>query len=705
MTQRARRRHRRSRRSARNKILLGVGVFATLVALLIASVAAWVLSVAASAPSIGELQPIDKGETSVVYAADGSRLGFIQSDDIRQPVPLDRMPQRLQDATVAIEDENFYEHSGIDLGAIVRAAVKNLEAGEAIQGGSTITQQLVRNLYISDPEDTLERKIREAKLAEELEDEHSKEWILEQYLNTASYGTIDGRTAVGVEAAAQMYFSKPASELDLPESALLAGLPQAPSAYNPLQNPDGALGRRNEVLQAMEEQGYISHRQYEQALQADLGLARGYLYTTIREPYFFSYVEQELIERYGVNTVRKGGLEVYTTINPRLQAAANASIANHDYGGPARALVSTDVSNGHILAMASSQQFADSQFNLAAQGLRQPGSAFKTFVLTAGIEQGMDPASTYYDSSSPKTLKLPFGQTWTVNNSEGTGSGTTSVANATTHSINVVFAQLDLDVGPENVTETARNMGITAPLNDYPAEGIGGLEQGVSPLEMSNAYATLAAGGVHRPPTAISRVEFPSGEVDVAEEGEQRRAFSDGVAYEVTDVLKSVVTSGTGTAANYGCPIAGKTGTTEENSDAWFAGYSPEISTAVWVGYPNARISLGSSGFGGTLAAPIWHDYMVVAAGDSCEDFPRPENPADLSAFYGKHTVSYDPSPIYVPDGTAKPGDTDRKRYQEDYYAPSPDEEPAPSPDSGDDQTSPGNGNGKGQGGGTGGAG
>jgi penicillin-binding protein 1A len=700
MTHRARRRHRRSRGSVRGKVLLGFGIFGALVALLVASVAIWVLSVAASTPSIDTLKPIDKGETSVVYAADGTRLGYIQSDDVREPVSLSRIPENLQEATIAIEDENFYEHSGVDLGAIVRAAFKNLEAGEAIQGGSTITQQLVRNLYISDPEDTLERKIREATLAEELEDEHSKEWILQQYLNTASYGTIDGRTAVGVEAASQTYFSRSAGELDLARAALLAGLPQAPSEYNPLQNPEGALERRNEVLQAMVEQGYVSQRQYEEALQADLGLDRGYRYTTIREPYFFSYVEQELIERYGINTVRKGGLEVYTTINPRLQAAANQAIANHDYGGPARALVSTDVDTGQIVAMASSQQFSDSQFNLAAQGLRQPGSAFKTFVLSTAVDQGIDPQSTYYDSSSPKTLRLPYGQTWTVNNSEGTGTGTTSVASATTHSVNVVYAQLDLDVGPESVTETARAMGITAPLHDYPAEGIGGLERGVSPLEMSNAYATLASGGIHYPPTAISRVVFPNGQEDVPEDSDERRAFSDGVAYEVTSILKSVVTSGTGTAANYGCPVAGKTGTTEENSDAWFVGYSPDVSTAVWVGYPNARISLGSSGFGGTLAAPIWHDYMMVAASDRCEDFPRPEHPAELSSYFGKHTSSYQryQSPAYITPGTdgTKPRSSSGDQFPDSYTIP---DTTSPSPDDGGTDA-PGNSDGHGHGGG-----
>jgi penicillin-binding protein 1A len=284
MTQRARKRLRRSRGSAGKKILLAFGVLVAILGLGLASIGAWVLNVAASAPSIDELRPIDKGSISVILAADGSRLGYIRSDDIREPVSIEEIPSALEQATVAIEDENFREHDGVDYGAIIRAAVENVEAGEIRQGGSTITQQLVRNLYIADPEDTLERKIREAKLAQELEDERSKRWILEQYLNTASYGTVEGRTAIGVEAAARMYFSRPVDELNVPQAALLAGLPQAPSEYNPLLNPDGARERRNRVLQAMFDQGYLTAGEYENALQSGLDLKRGYRYTTVREP-------------------------------------------------------------------------------------------------------------------------------------------------------------------------------------------------------------------------------------------------------------------------------------------------------------------------------------------------------------------------------------------------------------------------------------
>ena len=698
MTQRARRRHGRSRGSVGKKLLVGLAVLVAVLGIAAASAGLWVLNVRAGAPSVDTLKPIDKGESSEVLAADGTRLGYIQSDAIREEVRLKQIPKRLQDATIAIEDENFYEHEGVDYSAVVRAAVRNIEAGEVRQGGSTITQQLVRNLYIANPEETLERKIEEAKMAEEYEQEFSKKRILEEYLNTASYGTNNGRTAVGVEAAAQVYFNKSVEDITLGEAALLAGLPQAPSQYNPFQSEEQARERRNQVLQAMHKEGMIDDAKYADALQQGLSLERGYRYETIREPYFFDYVEQELIDRYGVNTVRQGGLKVHTTIDPALQEAARAAIeARQTTGGPASALVATDVTSGQILAMASSGSYESNQFNLAAQGLRQPGSAFKTFVLTAAVEQGIDPDTTYYNGASPITLEIPNGGgSWTVNNSGGSG-GSMSLRSGTVNSVNTVFAQLDLDVGPESVTATARKMGITAPLGSYPAEGIGGLEYGVSPLEMSNAYGTLASGGIRYPPTAISKVEFPDGEVDAPQRDDQERVFSDGVAYEVTDVLKDVVSSGTGTSANYGCPTAGKTGTTELNSDAWFVGYTPKISTAVWVGYPDERISLGSAGFGGTLAAPIWNDFMSTVSAGYCDDFPAPENPADLTAGSGTYTASQSDDEDYqqydtttpvtptTPDDTTEdvPSDDTGGDFDPDLYAPGAGQQPAPMPDGG----------------------
>jgi penicillin-binding protein 1A len=673
-------------------------VVASALALGVLSFGLWVLSVAAEAPSLEDAKPEDKGSNSVVFAADGSRLGYIQSDVIRTPVGLKQIPQEMLDATVAIEDERFYEHDGVDIEAIFRAAIENVEAGEAVQGGSTITQQLVRNLYIEDPEDTFERKIKEAAMAEELEDDHSKQWILEKYLNTASYGTVNGRTAVGVEGAAQTFFSKPAQELSLDEAALLAGLPQAPSQYNPLSNQDAAIQRRNQVLDAMLEQGYISAAEANKAKQDGLGLSPGDRYTEIREPFFFDYVEQELIERYGVLTVRQGGLKVYTSIDPGLQNEAKNAVAAQvaSLGGPSAAMVAIEPANGRIIAMASSGDYETQQYNLAAQGHRQPGSSFKPFVLATALEQGIDPDSTYYSGASPTTLDVD-GAPWTVNNAEGGGGGTMSLTSATTNSVNVVYAQLGLDVGPDNVAETAHDLGIRSPLDGWAAESIGGLRVGVSPLEMANAYATFASGGVYRPATAITRVEFQDGEEEVFEEPEGERVLDEGIAYEITRILKTVVTSGTGTSAGYGCPAAGKTGTTDDYTDAWFAGYTPRMSAAVWVGYPDARTSMGSGAFGGTYAAPIWNDFMSTAAGGYCGDFAQPDSLPELSAFYGEHAVSgsseYAPEDgsegTYVPTDPAVPDDTSdggveepegAQEFDPDLYAPGAGQEAAPAP-------------------------
>ncbi len=670
----------------------------------------WVISVAAEAPPIEELQPVDVGENSIIYAADGSRLGYIQSDTARTPVPLEKIPEELQEGTVAIEDERFYDHHGVDVEGVVRAAVSNLEAGEVKEGGSTITMQLARNLYITDPQRDLERKIKEARIAQELEDTHSKEWILEEYLNTASYGTVNGRTAVGVEAASRIYFSKPASELSPAQSALLAGIPQSPSLYNPLQNPRGALDRRNEVLDEMADQGYISEGEAARAKAEPLRTDPGNQYSRIREPYFFDYVEQQLIEEYGVNTVRQGGLKVYTTVFPELQEAARAAIENNLYyeDDPSAAVVSIDPNTGFVRAMASSGAYEDQQFNLAAQGHRQPGSAFKTFALTTAVDRSINPDTTYY-TSKPLDLDLPEWGHWEVATYGESYAGTVSLAQATLASDNTVYAQLALDLGPESVADMAKEMGITTRLDGIPAETLGGLRLGVSPFEMSNAYATLASGGMRNEPIAIKKVVFPDGNVDETGQPKRNRVFQDGVAAKVTEILSENVDGGTGTAAQTDCGYeAGKTGTTDDFNDAMFVGYTPQLSTAVWVGYPDELRSMtsvhGISVAGGTFPAQIWHDYMQVALherdvnkGEFCPPFPEPRDPVEWIPFHGSYTSgsSYSScgesgvtgsgssegsySCSSYSDSTYYPEDDGGGGY-EDAYAPGVGQKPAPEP-------------------------
>ncbi|MEX0972020.1 MAG: transglycosylase domain-containing protein [Solirubrobacterales bacterium] len=693
MTSRERRQRRRSHGASwKRKLTILVSAIAIALAVAGGVGASWAIDVYNSAPPLSSLKPVQKGRSSAIYAADGSLIGFISASNIRQPVRSRALPQNLKYATVAIEDRNFFEHGAIDPAGIVRAAWKNLQAGgKPVQGASTITQQLVRNLYIRDPAPTIERKLIEAHLAYEQEEKHSKQWILTAYLNSAPYGTVEGETAVGAEAAAQTYFGKPARELELTEAAMIAGLPQAPSEYNPLLDPRAALERRNQVLEAMEGQGYISEEEYEKAIGKGLGLSPGQKYRVIRDRLLFDLVQQELIDKYGLNTVRYGGLKAYTTIDPELQERAQEAVDScgvcYAGGGPAAGLASVDPSSGEIVALASTEGSEDeNEFNYAWQAHRQPGSAFKTFVLAAAIKQGIDPDSTYYDGTSPKTLDPPgAGPPWTVNNAEP-GGGTMSLASATWHSTNVVFAQLDLDVGPENVTQTARQMGIEAPLESVPAEALGGLSVGVTPLEMASAYATLASGGIHREATAIARVEFPSGEVDEPDPEAGERVLSEGEAFEVTRLLEGVITQGTGAGyTSIGCRAAGKTGTSEELSDAWFAGYTPRFSTAVWVGHPQSR---ASTGYGGTTAGPIWRSYMEAANSGECAEFEQPASLPELSGLdsdqttdsYGGEEEEFEEGEEGDEDGSAKGGGDRGDRGGEADSAPAPAPSPAPAP-------------------------
>jgi penicillin-binding protein 1A len=695
MTQRTRRRQRRRGGAGSKVLFVAIGVLAV-GAVAVVAIASWVLDVAAEAPSLAACKQVGRGGNSALYAADSSRLGAVKSDEARAPVAIGRVPKNLQLATVAIEDQRFYQHGGVDPEGILRAALKDLEAGEPVEGGSTITQQLVRNLCIRRPARNLERKIVEAKLAIEYSERHSKREILGQYLNTASYGTIEGSTAVGVGAAAKIYFSRPVWKLDLAQAALLAGLPQAPSEYNPILNPRAARERRDEVLGKMAKLGYVPRARARAARRRGLELNLSSGYFEHRQPYFFDYVENELIAKYGVDAVRKGGLKVYTTVDPTLQEVGlEAMRSTLPYSSdPSSALVSIDPRDGEIRAMVPSSDYASSQFNLAAQGRRQPGSTFKAFVLTTALKQGVDPYSTYY-TSKPLDLNLPEWGHWTVHTADQGYQGTVNLKQATVTSDNTVFAQLDLDVGPEAVAATAKSMGITTKLDGIPAEGIGGLRIGVSPLELADAYATLASGGIHHDPVAIRKVVFPGGRVERPEQAEPRRVISKAVAYQVTRLLHDNITEGTGTAAYTGCAgQAGKTGTTDNYTDAWFAGYQPNLATAVWVGYPQSNdVSMSSVHgiivFGGTFPAEIWHS-LYAGAGVPCEEFSAPAQKVSWAPFFGQFTAAASGAGGSAGaggggggaggGGSPPPGSGAVGGYNPDAYAPGVGQEPAPAP-------------------------
>jgi penicillin-binding protein 1A len=568
---------------------------------------------------LNTLRPVEIGANSFVYAYDGSLLGSIPAERNREPVSSSRMSKWLPRATIAIEDRRFWQHGAVDYVGIARAAWKDVSAGKVLEGGSTITQQLVRNLYTGQ-EKTFTRKIKEACLAIKLAQKRSKPWILNQYLNSVYYGN----HAYGVEAAAQTYFSKHASELTLLQAALLAGLPQAPSDYDPYHNPQAALDRRDEVLRSMLKNQSITPAQYNRAIRSNtLDLRAGRIYTSIKQPYFFSYVIDELDHAYGSNTVRQGGLKVYTTIDPRLQRLANKAIRDilPYKDDPASAIVSVEPGTGAIRAMTAVVRKRGNQFNLVAQSARQAGSTFKTFVLASAIERGIDPDSTYY-TSAPFTCSIgPWCQTpWQVHTYDNSYRGSISVTRGTLASDNAVYAQLTLDVGPRYVWQMAHRLGVhLSP--DKPVASIGLGSLAVSPLDMAAAYATFPAMGIYAKPMAITKVILPGGHVDKDSgwgKPQTKRALSEGVAWKVTDVLRQNALYGTGAGSGDGIHVnAGKTGTTDNHADAWFDGFTKQLATVVWMGYPQGEKPMldvhGVAVAGATFPVPIWHDYMAAA--------------------------------------------------------------------------------------------
>ncbi len=608
--------------------------------------AAYVVHYANEAPPLDQLKAIVPGGNSEVFASDGTPLGYIQSDVLRSPIAYKNIPGNLKNATVAIEDQRYWQHGGVDVQGIIRSAVKDALAGEPLQGGSTIAMQLVRNIYLpasERTEDTLRRKIIEAVEADRLEGKYSKQYILSKYLNSVPYGTVGGQNAIGVAAAARVFFNTTVAQLTLEQCALLAGLPQAPSEYNPFLYPAAATERRNEVLAKMAQLHYITQAQAQAAIASPLDVHHSTYYEQHRESYFFDYVTQQLIDTYGVNTVEQGGLRVYTTINLHYQDLARQAIATElgEPGDPAAAVVTEDPRNGHILAMA--QSAGTSQYNLAADAQRQPGSTMKAIDLADALEHGIDPDTTYFLSHTLEPGWLPGYPTYEVKTFEGTSlNKSISLTQATLASDNTVYAQLAADLGEQSITQMAYRLGVVTHLYSNPAEALGGLKYGVTPLEMANVYATLADGGYRNRQTGILKVVFPGGRVDNHWGVPHRvKVISDAITAEETKILEENVQSGTAVRSAIACPTAAKTGTTSNLYDAWLDGYTPDYSTVVWMGYPNEEISMtdvhGEPQQGGAIPAQIWHDYMSSVVGDNCVPFPAPTESIQYSPFYGKY--------------------------------------------------------------------
>ena len=630
------------RRSSRRRRLLFVLAIAIPLALLALTAAGGAVYFGSSC-DLSALRPVRQADSSLVYGANGSLIGVLPAVENRTAVARSAISPWMPKATVAVEDRRFYRHGGIDPVGILRAFVADVSAGRIVQGGSTITQELVRNLYLSS-EKTVQRKVVEACLAVKLARSWPKNRILTAYLNDVYYGN----HAYGIEAAAETYFSVPASRLTLEQAALLAGLPQAPSYYDPLHNPAAAIVRRDQVLGALRRNGDITEARYTVAEHdRSLHLRPSPAYAT-EEPYFVGYVETLLEQAYGAATVRAGGLRIYTTIQPRLQRAGMNALSQvvHERRDPDGAIVSIDPATGAIRAMAAvTPATPGSDFNLATAAERQAGSTFKPIVLAAAVAQGMNPWATRY-------LSAPFyypSLEWHVRTYDGAYAGPETVAAATIQSDNTVYARLALDVGAESIVGMARKLGVETQLQPTPALALG--TAAVTPLEMASVYATLAAGGVYSRPSAIRRVVFRGGRVDAGWGRSQRtRVVPDWVAATVTRVLEENMLHGTGVGAHVpGRVDAGKTGTTDDYADAWFCGYTPSLEATIWIGYPRAEIPMldvhGAAVSGPTLPATAWRLFMERALADAPHaDFPAPLSSAQFEPWPGRYAYRAAPS-------------------------------------------------------------
>jgi penicillin-binding protein 1A len=590
-------------------------------------------------------------QTSFVYAADDSVITELHAVEDRVVLPTSQIPSWIRDAAVAIEDRRFYQHHGIDGRAILRASYVNLRDGSIEEGGSTITQQLVKNLYTGG-ERTLARKLSEASLAWQLEDRLSKEEILTRYLNTVYFG----QGAYGVQAAARTFFGVDAVDLSLAQSALLAGLITSPGHFDPYEYPSRAQGRRRVVLRLMYEFGMITETQRRHARARQIRLHPVTTLGRYDSPYFIDYLKEWFLTNPAFGDTREdrykllftGGLRIHTTLQPAVQSAAQRAVDSVlSYpDDPSAAVTVVDPRNGFVLAMVGGDQrdyWRDrdaGRVNLAtAMGGtgRQSGSSFKPFALVAALEAGLSPSETF---PAPSTLQLALesGEIWDVTNAEGTGYGTMTLRSATIRSVNTVYAQLIDRLGPATVVEVAERMGLRCcrnvsnprrPLQPFLSAVLGTNE--VNTLEMATAYGTLATGGIRTRPVPVSRVTDARGTVLWSANTTGDRVLDPQIASVTNEILNESVLYGTGTAANIGRPQIGKTGTAMDHSDAWFVGAVPQMVAAVWIGFPEGQIRMEPprtriTVFGGTWPAQIWRLLMLEATrGLPVTTFPNPE--------------------------------------------------------------------------------
>ncbi|MGH3133539.1 MAG: PBP1A family penicillin-binding protein [Gaiellaceae bacterium] len=622
-TQRRRRRVRKRRLAALLCVLLVLSILSFTFGL--------VRAVASEIPSLDPAAQRSDVDT-VVYASNGRTvLAVLRGDESRVLVDTEDIAPIMRQAIVSVEDRRFFEHKGIDLRGVARALWADIRSQSIVEGGSTITQQFVKNAYIRD-ERTLARKVREAALAWQLEQRWSKDRILTAYLNTIYFGN----GAYGIQQAARTYFHKGAKYLELHEAALLAGLPADPARYDPVTNPRNAKERRRHVLAMMLGQGKITRADFVRSSSAPLPRAEDVRLpgTGGKAQYFVNYVKDQLVDRYGAGRVFGGGLRVTTTIDLALQARARAAIEKvlRHPDGPAAALVAIDPDTGAVRAMFGGRNFRESQFNLAAQAERQPGSAFKPIVLATAMREGISPLTEI--ESRPVSIDAGD-RVWTVTNYDRTYLGRVSLQRAMVASDNSVYAQLTDVVGPKAIVSSAHALGIKSPLDPYFSIGLG--SAAVNPLEMARAYATIANEGRRVDsslfgdrPRVVERVERIR--ADRVEENvpQPTQVLEAGEAVALTDILEDVVRSGTGRRAGIpGRSVAGKTGTTDNYADAWFVGFTPELAVAVWVGYPDRLRPMltefdGEPVTGGTLPALIWKAFMESVEEEENASFGYP---------------------------------------------------------------------------------